>query len=125
MNEVKKIDSKEFQRLINSKINISLQFSDDLDEVSSKIYSKVDEKLTAIDDTVFKDYKNKLTVNELYQLARKWFLRESKRITIEMFPTMVMDDEKNYVMDRSYSLNDKNYEILTIDEIVKKKFETR
>lgn len=72
---------------------------------------------------MYRDYKGKLKVDELYDAASKWLVDESKRITIEMFPALVTDMEQNFYMDRSYSLTEKNYEILSMEDLIRKKFE--
>ena len=93
--------------------------------MAEKIYSDIDEKLTDTDDTVYRDYKHKLSVRELYETAVKWFVQDSRRITIEMFPGLVTDKEREFVMERNYSLTGKNYELVTIDDLVRMKFESK
>lgn len=88
-----------------------------------KLISKLISQKTNIDSSNYSDYKNKLTTKDLHSFAYQYLIKDTKRITIEMFSREVQDYEKTYVMPRVYSVNKMHYKLIELDDLVNLKFD--
>ena len=115
------IDEHEFAQAKKEIIEELNTLSNSLFEVAERYYSSFEDKLLNPKDKSYSELVPSITKKSLQNFANRFFVRESRRVTIELFAKSISSDEKTFKLSPSFSLNQRQYTVVTIDEITERK----
>lgn len=118
---IKHIDEKEFASVKQKILFEQIAFTNSLKDVADKYYDSVEEQLLNPNEKEYSELMKQVTLKSLYQFARRFLVKESRRITIELFAKKITDEEATYKLLPSFNLNQKSYQIWSLDDVVQRK----
>lgn len=119
---IKHIDSREFASVKEKVLLNQITFSNSLKDVADKYYSSMQEKIFNPNERDYTELMKLVTPHSLYAFAKKFMMQESRRLTIELFAKQISAEEKNFLLMPSFNLNQKGYEITSLEVLTEKKF---
>ena len=116
--KLKQIDSHEFRSVKETVLRDLTSFSNSLDDVSDKYFEAIEEEMLNINEKPYSELIKKVTQKSLHSFAKKFLVHESRRITIELYAKDLKEEEKNFKLIPSFNLNQRAYQITSLEEIM-------
>ena len=98
-----------------------VDFSSSLEEVADKYYDNIEEDLLDENEQSYEKIIQEVSQVSIRDFAEEFLIRKSRRVTIELFANKMSESEKNYQLMKNFSLTQKEYSIVSLDELVKRK----
>jgi len=76
----------------------------------------ISEEITG-DQTSYANILKFNKISEFREFTSRYLLQDSSRLTIELFANEVRAEEANFILDSNLSLNHREYEIVTLEQI--------
>ncbi|MCA6492174.1 MAG: hypothetical protein IM572_05825 [Chitinophagaceae bacterium] len=121
IDELRQIPTDEFEKVKLLMLEQMTEFSVLLENIHSKYHHNVEEQILKEDDMSFQDISKSLTLDSMQEFATEFFVKNQRRVTIELFANRVNEDEAFFNMDRSFSLNKEPYTITSLAEMAELK----
>ena len=121
LSTITKIPKNELAVVKQSVLSDLTEFSSSLQDVAGKYYENIEDQILDKDEKSYGVIMNEVSQISLRDFAEGFLIRKSRRVTIELFANRISDTEKNYQLLSNFSLNQKEYKIVTLDELVKRK----
>lgn len=121
LSTITKIPKSELAVVKQSVLSDLTEFSSSLQDVAGKYYENIEDSILDKDEKSYSDIMADLNQISLRDFAEGFLIRNSRRVTIELFANRISDAEKTYQLLSNFSLNQKEYKVVTLDELVKRK----
>lgn len=116
-----KITDYEFDQTKQKIFNQLYWLPDSLEDVSEKLNEAIEQELLNPKEKSYLEIKDDITKKSLKIFAEKLFFKESQRLTIELFSKGMSEEERHFVTPRAFNLNQRNYEIVSLEKMMEKK----
>lgn len=117
LSSVTKINKNELNVVKQSVLSDLVEFSSSLKDVSGKYYENIEDQLLNKNEAGYEEIMKKVDQISLRDFAEQFLIRNSRRLTIELFANHISPAEKSYKLMSNFSLNQKEYRITTLEEI--------
>ena len=121
MEDLGHIEEKEFAAVKQNKLMELTSFSNSLQDVSDKFYDAVEEELLDPNEKTYAELVKEVTPKSLQRFARKYLVKESRRVTVELFAKKMAAEEKEFRLMPSFNLSGQAYQVTSVDEMLKRK----
>lgn len=121
LEDLSHIDDHEFAGVKQSVLGDMTSFSNSLHDVADKYYDAVEEELLEPNSKSYADLARGVTQKSLQKFAKKHLVKESRRLTIELFAKKMTQEEQIFRLMPSFNLNQQGYKLTTIDDLLKRK----
>lgn len=118
LQEMRSLTNEDLDKVKNHMLENLIEFSAVLEDVHEKYYMNVEEQILHEDSMNYTDIAAKINPRSLYQFAEDFFVKNQRRLTIELFASKITKEEHDFRMPSTFSLDKKPYTLKTIDELV-------
>jgi secreted Zn-dependent insulinase-like peptidase len=98
-----------------------VEFSVSLEDVTQRYFDDVEDSLLDQNELEYQDVVKAVDQLSLRNFAEEFLVRQSKRLTIELFANQITTGEEQYRLQKNFSLNQREYSIVTLEELRKRK----
>jgi len=115
------IEEREFTAVKQNTLVQLTSFSNSLRDVSDKYYDAVEEELLEPNERSYTELMKEVTPKTLQKFAKKYLVKQSRRVTVELFSKRMTDDERNFRLMPSFTLSQQAYKLTTVEEMLARK----
>ena len=119
--DISYIEEHEFAAVKLTILNEVTSFTSSLRDVSSRYYESIEDELLTPNEKSFAEIMKGISQKSLQVFAKKFLVKESRRITIELFAKKLSEDERDFKLLPSFNLNQKQYRVSGLEELVARK----
>lgn len=116
--ELKSKSGEEIEQLKELIVERYTEFTNSLSDVTSREWDFIHEAYILGEDGDYIREAKDIRLEDLVKFAEDMFLTTQKRVTIELFAHGASKEEMEYEIERSQALGGKEYEIVSLDEML-------
>lgn len=122
LEDLRNIDDHEFQAVKSSVLSDITTFSNSLKDVADKYYDDMDEEMLEPNEHSYHELCKGITQKSLQRFAKERLVKQSRRLTIELFAKKITEEERCFRLMPSFNLNQQSYQLTSIEEMMKRKW---
>ena len=119
--DISYIEEHEFASVKQNVLNEITVFTSSLKDVSGKYYDSIEDDLLTPNEKSFAEIIKGINQKSLHVFAKKFLVKESRRITIELFAKKLNEEERDFKLLPSFNLNQKQYRVTNLEELIGRK----
>ena len=121
LEDILHIDDHEFLAVKQSVLMELTTFTNSLKDVSEKFYDSIEDEILNPNEKPYSELIKSINQKSLKAFAKRFMIKESRRVTIELFAKKITEEEQSFRLMPSFNLNQKGYQIKSLNEMLTRK----